>query len=518
MVRMARDPLAPPPAFISYVETRLPSLIQGTRRYVPDERMADQLARDLLSAVAIRWPWYARGVPLMAKLFRRDPDPIAAADRFLVRAFREGVKDYGEPQHVQPLVLDPAAQLPEAPVPRTFLRGRLSVTEEAQLLWERSAQAVRRRSLIIGGFALMGTLVFISRPRPEPQTTPVEPPPSPEPSVTAVPSGMDILPSVTEQSRLAVRPSPIPAFLDLAKANPVMPKGRRALAVISPTGDQQSVVVLDDGKLYRLPDDDVDIDNPAALSPDGRYVAYRKADKVALYDITTATSRTLETSANLATPIWLDATRLMISVTGGGQIVTVAGALQGQIVPVDIADTVVPQGYPALSGDPVLRSTELLSIGRPLTAPARVRQHETSKDEGSEVIVQGPLGAWLGLWRGIGFGVRTTIEPKDRGLLVRRCQTTGRLPAEYGDPQGAIIAIRATDGRILRVLLHTDATDADRVEPLGWLNRQTVMVTANSNEACVIVAWQVTDGRLDLFSIVSAPARVALADLTVRAS
>jgi len=57
MVGMARDPLAPPPEFISYVETRLPSLIRGARRYVPDERMADQLARDLLSGVAVRWPW-----------------------------------------------------------------------------------------------------------------------------------------------------------------------------------------------------------------------------------------------------------------------------------------------------------------------------------------------------------------------------------------------------------------------------------------------------------------------------
>jgi hypothetical protein len=516
MVGMARDPLAPPPAFISYVETRLPSVIRGTRRYVPDERMADQLARDLLSGVAIRWPWYVRGVPLTGKLFKRDPDPVAAADRFLVRAFREGVKDYGEPQRVQPLHLDPGAEYPEAPPPKTFLRGRLSLTEEAQLLWERSAQTLRRRSLIIGGFAVMGALIVVSRPRPEPATVPVEPVQSPEPSVTAVPRGVEVLPSLADQSRYAIRRSPFPAFLDLAKAITAMPIGRRALGIFSPT-DESSLVLLDDGRLYAVPDIDVRIDNPAALSPDGRYVAYRAAEKVALFDVTTASSHTLETSANLATPIWLDSTHILVSVNGGGQIITAAGALQ-QILPVDVSETVMPQGYPALSGDPVLRATELLSLGRPLTAPARVRHHDTIKDDGFDIPVQGDLGTWLGLWRGVGFGVRTGTDPADRGLLVRRCQTAGRLPAEYGDPQGAIVAIRAIDGRIQRVLLNSDATGADRVEPLGWLDRQTVLVTSNSETASVIVAWNVADGRLELISVASASVRIALADMTVRAS
>jgi hypothetical protein len=511
MVGMARDPLAPPPAFISYVESRLPSLIRGARRYVPDERMADQLARDLLSAVAIRWPWYARGVPVMAKLFKRDPDPAAAADRFLVRAFREGVKDFGEPQHVQPLRLDATDELPEAPPPRTFLRGRLSVTEEAQLLWERSAQTLRRRSLILGGFAVMGALIFVSRPRPEPQTTPVEPP-SPEPSVTAVPKGVEILPNLTEQSRFTARRSVIPQFLELDKALVPMPKGRRALGIFTPA-DLPSVALLDDGKLYRM-DPQVRVDNPAALSPDGRYVAYRQAEKIALFDISTGASRTLDASANLATPIWLDSTHLMISVSGGGQVVTAAGGLQ-QILRVDVGEVAVPQGYPAIAGDPALRAVELQSIGQPVTAPARVRRHENATDDGTDTVVQGELGNWLGLWRGVGFGVRTSTDPKEGGLLVRRCQTSGALPVEYGDPQGAIVAIRADDGKILQVLLNTDSTGADRVEPVGWLDRDTVLVTSDSEQASVIVAWRVATGGLELISVVSAAVRFALADLTV---
>jgi hypothetical protein len=111
--------------------------------------------------------------------------------------------------------------------------------------------------------------------------------------------------------------------------------------------------------------------------------------------------------------------------------------------------------------------------------------------------------------------VRTSNDPADRGLLVRRCQTTGRLPVEYGDPQDAIIAVRATDGRILQVLLNSDATGSDRVEPLGWLDRETALVTSNSDTASVIVAWHVPDGRLELICVTSAPVRVALADLTV---
>lgn len=509
---MARDPLAPPPAFISYVETRLPSLIRGARRYVPDERLADQLARDLLAGVAFRWPWYARGVPVMAKLFKRDPDPTAAADRFLVRAFREGVKDYGEPQHVQPLRLDAADELPEAPPPRTFLRGRLSATEEAQLLWERSAQTVRRRGLILGGFAVMGALVFVSRPRPEPETIPVDTPPSPQPSVTAVPKGVEILPNLTEQSRFTPRHSVIPPFLELDKAVTPLPKGRRALGVFTPA-DQPSVALLDDGKLYTM-DDQIRIDNPAALSPDGRFVAYRQAEKVAVFDVSTGVSRPLDTSSNLATPIWLDSTHLIISVTGGGQVVTAAGGVQ-QRLPVDVGETVVPQGYPAITGDPALRATELLSIGVPVTAPARVRRHDSARDDGTDLVVQGDLGSWLGLWRGIGFGVRTSTDPHDRGLLVRRCQTAGRLPVEYGDPQDAIVAVRAVDGKILQVLLNVDSTGADRVEPLGWLDRETVLVTSNSDQASVIVAWRVATGALELVSVTSIAVRVALADLTV---
>lgn len=513
---MARDPLAPPPAFVSYVETRLPSLTRGARRYVPDERMADQLARDLLAAVAIRWPWYARGVPLMAKLFKRDPDPAAAADRFLVWAFQEGVKDYGEPQQVQPLRLDPAEQLPDAPPPRTFLRGRLSVSEEAQLLWERSAQSVRRRSLIAGGFALMGVLVFVSRPKPQPQTVPVEPPTSPEPSVTAVPKGVHVLPNLTEQSQFTVRKSVIPPFLEFGKALTTMPKGRRALGVFTPP-DAMSLALLDDGNLYVVPERGVRVDSPAALSPDGRYMAYRQAEKVALYDFTTGMSRTLETSANLATPIWLDSTHLVVSVSGGGQVVTAAGALQ-QVIPADVNDVVMPQGYPPLAGDPSPRATELLSIGRPLTAPARVRTHENVQDDGRDIVVKGQLSSWLGLWRGIGFGVRTAEAVTDKGLLVRRCQTAGRLPAEYGDPQGALIAIRAATGDVVSVLLQADSTGADRVEPLGWLDRGTVLVTSNSDQASVIVAWTVATGGLELISVADASVRIALADMTVRSA
>src|SRR5688500_18442049 len=113
------------------------------------------------------------------------------------------------------------------------------------------------------------------------------------------------------------------------------------------------------------------IDSPAALSPDGRYAAYRIADKISIYDFVNAASRTLPTSANLATPVWLDAAHLLVSVNGGSQIVTAAGAAQ-QIIPVDLADTVVPQGQQLSGGDPVRRATDLLSIGRPLTAPARI--------------------------------------------------------------------------------------------------------------------------------------------------
>ncbi|WP_027342451.1 hypothetical protein [Hamadaea tsunoensis] len=505
---MVRDPFVPPAAFVSYVESRLPSLVRGARRYVGDERFADQLARDLLAAVAVRWPWYAGDVRMAGPVLRRRrPDPAVVADKFLRKAFREGVRDVADTDQPIVLLLDPNAEYPEGPAPRTFLEGRLSNTDEAGLLWERAAQSVRRRTLIAGGVALMGLVVFVSRPKPQ-GTPDDQPQPVPQQSATGVPPGIDLLPSLAELARLRPRTTPLPLEIDLDRAATDFPHGHRARAIFSPA-DRSSIFLLDDGRLYAAPDFGVRVDNTAALSPDGRYVAYR-AGQVTLFDVSTGTSRPLPASANVGSPVWIDATHLVVSVVGGVQVLSVDGKEHGTIV-ADIGDVLVPQapGPNARSGALGSHLVQLLSLGVPLGAPARVRQFTAAGL--SDRPLTGDLVPAVGLWRGIGFSRGTDLDTQ---LLVRRCQSNVHLPADAGEPESGIAAVRSKASAVLRMAVATSQTAAERVEPAGWLDEATVLITANSADASLVIAWRIDTGELSLVSVINAAVRMAVADLT----
>ncbi|MEV0273143.1 hypothetical protein AB0H43_30570 [Hamadaea sp. NPDC050747] len=511
---MVRDALAPPAAFVAYVESRLPLLIREVRRYVPDERFADQAARDLLASVAIRWPWYAR----LPGQSRKDPEQ--AADKVLRRGFADVVKEYADPQREVRLSLTEAdsdeevrpVPLPDEPPRRSRLHGSLSPADEAQFIWERSARTVRRRTLITGGLALIGLVLTVSRPRPE--GTSEEVPASPSPDSTALPAGVDVLPPLADLSRLPVRRSPLPPEIEFEKASVSLPRGRRARAVFSAT-EESAVLLLDDGRLYAVPDIRVRPDNPGVMSPDGRYIAFRDAHQM-LFDVATGMVRVLDKVTTVSPPIWLDPQHLLYAAVGGSQVVLADGQLTDLLEAVDLNDVVAPQGHKEpLTGDPILRSTELLALGRPLTAPARVRRYTTNQGEPIDVSLEGELVAWVGLWRGLGFSLATGPNPADRGRLVRRCQTPGRVPAQYGEVVSGMAALRAATGAVLRVLVETMKTTADRVEPVGWLDPSTVLVAANTDDATVIVAWGIEDGKLELVTVVNRNVRMALADLSV---
>jgi len=519
---MIRDALAPPAAFVSYVETRLPVLVREVHRHVADERFAEQAARDLLTSVAVRWPWYAR-IP-----GRTQRDPEQAADRFLRRAFADAIRDYADPQREVRLSLNLSAdspegeesdtthpvQLRETPPKRSPLSGRLGPADEAQFIWERSAQTIRRRTVIGGALALMGTLLVVSRPRGQ-NTGGQETEPSPTPAITAVPRGVEVLPTMVEQSRLKQRGSPLPAEIDMAKVSVALPRGHRALGIFS-AADESSVLLLDDGRLCAVPDLRIRPDNPGVMSPDGRFIAFRDTQQK-VFDVTTGQSRVLAEITTVSPPIWLDQTRLLYSVVGGSQVVAVDGHLQEKLLDVDLTDVAVPQGHAeAMTGDPVLRTTEMLPIGRPSTAPARIRRYNAAGGQPVDVSLEGELTSWVGLWRGIGFALATGPNPVDRGRLVRRCQTSGRLPLQLGEADSAVAAVRAATGAVLRVLIDTTLTGADRVEPVGWLDASTVLVATNSTDVTLILAWSVENGSLELVTVINKGVRMALADLSLR--
>jgi hypothetical protein len=513
---MVRDAFAPPDDFVAYVESRLPLLIREVRRYVPDERFADQAARDLLASVAIRWPWYAR-LPGQA---RRDP--AKAADKVLRRGFAEVVKEYADPQRPIHLSLAEAdaeegvrpVPLPDEPPRRTRLTGRLSPAEDAQFIWERSVHTVRRRTVIAGGLALMGLIVTVSRPRTEESTSEEIPGSSPSPASTVLPTGVDVLPPLSDLSRLPVRRSPLPTEIEFEKASVSLPRGHRARGVFSST-EESAVLLLDDGQLYAVPDIRVRPDNPGVMSPDGRYIAFRDAGQM-LFDVATGTVRVLAEVLTVSPPVWLDPEHLLYSAVGGSQVVLADGRLAEKLEEVDLSDVLVPQGNKVpMTGDPILRSTELLSLGRPLTAPARVRRYTENKGQPIDTSLQGELTSWVGLWRGLGFALSTGPNPEDRGRLVRRCQTDGRVPAQYGETVSGIAALRAATGAVLRVLVETIKTEADRVEPIGWLDANTALISASSDNATMLVAWGTDSGRLERVAIINRNVRLALADLSI---
>ncbi|MCP2325716.1 hypothetical protein HDA40_004223 [Hamadaea flava] len=512
---MVRDALAPPAAFVAYVESRLPLLIREVRRYVPDERFADQAARDLLASVALRWPWYAR-LPGAAR-----QDPEKAADKVLRRGFADVVKEYADPQREIRLSLaetDPDEDVRPVPLPdeaprRSRLHGSLSPADEAQFIWERSAQTVRRRSVIVGGLALIGLVMTVSRPRPE-STPEGETSGSPSPESTTLPTGVDVVPPLAELSRLPVRRSPLPAEIEFEKASVSLPRGRRARGVFSAT-EESAVLLLDDGRLYAVPDLRVRPDNPGVMSPDGRYIAFRDANQM-LFDVATGSVHTLDKVTTVSAPIWLDPQHLLYAAVGGSQVVRADGQLTDLLDAVDLNDVVAPEGHKdPMMGDPILRTTELLALGRPLTAPARVRRYTANKSEPVDTSLDGELTAWVGLWRGLGFALSTGPNPADRGRLVRRCQTPGHVPARYGEVVSATAALRAATGAVLRVLVETMKTEADRVEPVGWLDAATVLLSANGDSATVIVAWGIESGKLELITVINRNVRLALADLSI---
>jgi len=515
MVVMVRDVLAPPAAFVAYVESRLPLLVREVRRYVPDERFADQAARELLASVAIRWPWYAR-LPGAART-----DPAKAADKVLRRGFADVVKEYADPQRDIHLSLAESGPeddvrpvpLPDQPPRRSRLHGSLSPADEAQFIWERSAQTVRRRTVIVGGLALIGLVLTVSRPRPE--SSPSEDlSTTPSPATTALPTGIDILPPPAELGRLPVRRSPLPTEIDFEQVAVGLPHGHRARGVFSAM-DESSVLLLDDGRLYAVPDIRVRPDNPGVMSPDGRYIAFRDAQQM-VFDVFTGTVRVLSAVTTVSTPVWLDPDHLLYSAVGGSQVVVSDGRLAEKLEAVDLSDVVVPQGHrEAMTGDPILRSTEMLALGRPLTAPARVRHYTANKTEPVDVSLQGELAAWVGLWRGLGFALSTGPNPADRGRLVRRCQTSGRVPSPYGEVVSGIAGVRAATGAVLRVLIETMKTEADRVEPVGWLDAATVLISATAEDATLLVAWSVDTGKFELVTVINRNVRLALADLSI---
>lgn len=502
---MTRDPSMPPDGFVSYVEKRLPAVIKGARRLSSDERLADDFARELFVPVAARWNRFARDD------LKRGQAEGTSADRLVRRLFRQGSRDLAADQNVRPeLTLD------ETPWPEqriSLLTSSLTPADEAALLWERAYRTSRRRLLIAGGAGVIGVALFLGRPRAaEPEIPiPTVEPPTTRPS--RLPAGIDVLPALIDQTRLQRRVTAFPRELDLRNEAAIgklgdRPAGR-ALAMFQNFANGTVLVLGPDGGLRRL-DADLSVASTAVIAPDGMLAAFPRAGQIDLLDVVTAKIRVLPSGGSGSPPVWLDGSHIVAGAVGGSQIVDVRTGAAVE-APIDVADTSMPQGAaPIPAGSDFTDRVQLmLSVGQPVTAPARIRRYGKGFNQQVDISVGGDLGGWIGRWRGVGFGYGG-----DHGLLVRRCQVGHQLPEGMGEATFGLAVVRAATGVVLRLLLDTSLSGSTRTEALGWLDADTVLLSTGTLEALLVLAWRIDTGALELVSSANRGARIAVADLS----
>jgi hypothetical protein len=253
------------------------------------------------------------------------------------------------------------------------------------------------------------------------------------------------------------------------------------------------------------------ISSTAVLSPDGLHAAFPAGNHIDLLDIVTAKIRQLPSGGASSPPVWLDPNHLMEGEVGSALIIDIRTGATIK-VPNVVDDAIVPRAVSVLpaGGDITPRVQFMLSVGQPVTAPARIRRWTSGFDQQIDISLGGDLHGWIGKWRGVGFAYGD-----DHGLIVRRCQIANRpLPEGMGDAINGIAVVRAATGVVLRLLLETSLTGSSRTEVLGWLDPDTVLLSTGTFSVMLLVAWRIDTGRFELVSISNKGSRVSVADLT----
>ncbi|GHJ46322.1 hypothetical protein Cs7R123_36640 [Catellatospora sp. TT07R-123] len=493
-----RDPWAVPADFTAWVERRLRPLERGTRQLEGEDQAAQSMARELLTVVAARWPRLRRADT-------RHGDPAGtAADRYLQQLFAREAADAGLRDAIR-LDLDRPV-----PVPRdqpSYART-LTMADEAALLWERAKTTSRRRVLIgagLGGFALVAAVCrMIWADPPEDEPTPRHP------RAEASRSAVDTLPAAADQARLTTLRVPgLPAELapgDAAKlpalsADPVT----RALALLTPSATVGTPVLAlgEDGRWRRVDQagDRVGLGmEESALSPDGLHAAFALVDGVRVVDLATGAGRTYPTPEQPPAVAWLGPGHLLLGVDA------LLDLRAERLVPCPAGpvDAVTYRGVVPLSGPGPL--TELLSVGQPAAAGARVRRWvlDAAKPGETTVAITGERADLIGPFQGPGFG-------HGDGVLARVCS------ARSGQ-QGQAVGVFTTDGAVRRVLL-ADESVTGAVRVIGWLDPRRVLLrcvgrVGSGPARQRILAWDLRDGHLALMATVAVEGGLSLPDLT----
>jgi hypothetical protein len=286
-----------------------------------------------------------------------------------------------------------------------------------------------------------------------------------------------------------------------------------------------------------------------ALSPDGTRVAQPTADGLSVLDLRTGATRHYPGNERVRSILWLndhgtlllgritsavllhlESGRMRPAATGGRHLLhpRAGGARPGRPRPVapaadppssrtlgplspsprsgQVGPTAV---LPATSSSPraLPGSVELLPMGDPATAPARLRRYRDAPAgvRHADTGLTGRLTGWVGLWRGVGF--------LTHAWALRDCTPMGRLPAGYGNPILATAAVEPGSGTLGRLLV-TVGGDADVPQLLGVLSGGTALIRARGEAGTLnLIAWRVATGRFYLVSVVDHLAGISVADL-----
>ncbi|WP_026208282.1 SigE family RNA polymerase sigma factor [Catelliglobosispora koreensis] len=483
------DTPAVPPDFVSYVERRLPALEGAALRLTGQEAQAERLAREMLGLVALRWSRLTRAD------VKRGLEPTASADAYLLRLFRQEAEELAFPQ--TELRLDGTGIRRRA----TAL-PRMRTSDEAEVIWGGARRTIKRRwilAAIAAGTA--GVLALCQGRDREPEASS-----EPEPVSSTLPTGADRLPAAVSAGEaipglpeeLTVPGSNVAALTAL----PVM----RALAMLtSARTDTSPIYVLGTDMVWRRVDNAPEFGamwlHTGSLSPDGHYAAFGTSNSTVVVDLRTGQSKAYPPARPSNRPVWLTSQHLILA--KDQMIDVVSGA--NVAIPVGPEDVLLPQNPPGAPAQPFARLSQLLSVGEPVTAPARAQRWATSAVSTALTPVnqqlRGPIGDLVGPWRGQGF-------VSGNGFAVRACAPAA-VPSLNG-ATGVAIAARL-DGQLVRALVIGRPVS---LRVLGWLDGTRALLGLVSGRQQQIASWDVVQGTLVVVSRVNSDGILSLPDLT----
>lgn len=542
---MERDGSAAPNDFIAFVARRAPGVRLAAHALTGNDRLAETFANDLFSAVALRWRRLTRsggepagtGEPAWAGTGAKTTAG-GGADAYLDRLFLREAAAW------QRAAADPGAPVVDL---STLQRGeygpdaaRLPGPPPAQLAataWGAARRTRRRWGYLAAGVVALlvtGTLVPRQAAVPEPATT--------HPPATELPSWVDVLPPPDAWAGLPRRQSALPADIDLDSAARLSQRPtHRALAVFV-FSDRPPRMLADDGGVREL-------DNPlltdvgvaragstpvtrVALAPTGELAAFPDAFGVLVADLRTGPVRRFALRFRVSGAVWLDSQRLLV---GGGRGAAVLDLSTGEITDTTVdarhalavhggptgpappapalptppastpaSPTVGPPGSLGLPTSLAVQVAELLPVGEPATAPARIRLYQRSDSDKVTTVVAtmgGDRTGWIGPWVGPGF--------RHGGLAARDCEADA-LTLPSGPAVSATVVVDLATGAVRRALVTGPETVSEgRPTLLGWLDGETLLVGAGQ----WLLAWRVADGQLSRVAQLTRRALVSVARL-----